>query len=53
MTTMPLVFGAVGVSLGAPVLLWAMGCALGAGGWQSLRLFSILDAEDRGRTAGP
>jgi len=40
MLVMPLLFGAVGTSLGAPVLLWMMAGFLGAGSWQVQRLFS-------------
>ena len=40
MATTPLVFGLVGLSMGAPVLLWTMAGILSLGGWQSTRLFS-------------
>ena len=40
MLVMPLLFGAVGTSLGAPVLLWMMAGFLGAASWQVQRLFS-------------
>nr|WP_279538455.1 MFS transporter [Pseudomaricurvus alcaniphilus] len=40
MLVMPLLFGAVGASLGAGVLLWVMAALLGAGSWQVQRLFA-------------
>lgn len=38
MTAMPLLFGAVGASVGAPVLFWMMALALSVGGVESFRL---------------
>jgi MFS family permease len=35
---MPLLFGVVGAALGASALFWAMGAAVGAGGFQARRL---------------
>ena len=37
-TVMPLVFGALGTLLGAAVLFWAVGSAVGAGSWVARRL---------------
>ena len=37
-TVMPLVFGATGTVLGAAVLFWAVGAAVGAGSWAARRL---------------
>ncbi|MDP1649618.1 MAG: MFS transporter [Rubrivivax sp.] len=37
-TVMPLVFGATGTLLGAAVLFWAVGSAVGAGSWVARRL---------------
>jgi MFS family permease len=39
-TLMPLVFGAAGVALGAGVLFWLVGAAVGAGSWPARRLDS-------------
>lgn len=39
-TMMPLVFGATGTLLGAAVLFWAVGAAVGAGSWVARRLAS-------------
>lgn len=39
-TVMPLVFGATGTLLGAAVLFWAVGGAVGAGSWVARRLAS-------------
>tara|TARA_R110002110_G_C13470525_1_gene720953 strand:+ start:67196 stop:68419 length:1224 start_codon:yes stop_codon:yes gene_type:complete len=54
MLVMPLVFGAVGTSLGAGVLLWMMSGFLGAGSWQVQRLFRASGCVSSGRrlTAG-
>jgi MFS family permease len=35
---MPLIFGALGASLGASALFWLMGAALGVGSWQARRV---------------
>lgn len=35
---MPLLFGAIGVAVGASVLFWAVGVAVGAGSWVARRL---------------
>ncbi len=40
-TLMPLLFGAVGASVGAAVLFWAVGAAVGAGTWVARRLVRI------------
>jgi len=37
-TVMPLIFGAVGTLIGAAVLFWAVGSAVGAGSWMARRL---------------
>jgi MFS family permease len=37
-TVMPLIFGALGTLLGAAVLFWAVGGAVGAGSWVARRL---------------
>jgi hypothetical protein len=37
-TVMPLVFGATGTVLGAALLFWAVGAAVGAGAWVARRL---------------
>ncbi|MCU0773231.1 MAG: MFS transporter [Ideonella sp.] len=37
-TAMPLVFGALGTSIGAAVVFWAMAAAVGAGSWLPARL---------------
>ena len=37
-TVMPLIFGAVGTVIGAAVLFWAVGSAVGAGSWMARRL---------------
>ena len=37
-TVMPLLFGAVGTVIGAAVLFWAVGGAVGAGSWMARRL---------------
>jgi MFS family permease len=42
-TLMPLLFGAVGASVGAAVLFWAVGAAVGAGTWAARRLVRIGD----------
>jgi len=39
-TVMPLIFGATGTLLGAAVLFWAVGGAVGAGSWVARRLVS-------------
>jgi MFS family permease len=38
MAAMPLLFGALGTAVGAPVLFWLMAAALGAGSVQALRI---------------
>jgi MFS family permease len=38
MAAMPLLFGALGTAVGAPVLFWLMSAALGAGSVQALRI---------------
>ena len=40
-TLMPLLFGAVGASVGAAVLFWAVGAAVGAGTWVARRLVRV------------
>ena len=37
-TVMPLIFGATGTVLGAAVLFWAVGLAVGGGSWLARRL---------------
>jgi sugar phosphate permease len=37
-TAMPLVFGAAGATVGAPLLFWLVGGAVGAGSWATRRL---------------
>ncbi len=37
-TLMPLLFGVAGTAVGAAVLFWAVGGALGAGSWLARRL---------------
>lgn len=37
-TVMPLLFGAVGTVVGAAVLFWVVGAAVGAGAWQARRM---------------
>jgi len=41
-TVMPLVFGATGALVGAGLLFWAVGCAVGAGSWLASRLAPAL-----------
>ena len=40
-TLMPLLFGAVGTVVGAAVLFWAVGGAVGAGSWVASRLEAV------------
>jgi len=45
MLAMPLLFGALGASVGAPVLLWIMAVFLGVGSWQVQCLFSSTESK--------
>lgn len=47
MLVMPLMYGAVGASLGAGMLLWVMSAALGVGAWQVNRLFKGIDSTNK------
>jgi MFS-type transporter involved in bile tolerance (Atg22 family) len=40
-TAMPLIFGATGTLVGAAVLFWAIGGAVGAGSWVARRLVPV------------
>jgi MFS-type transporter involved in bile tolerance (Atg22 family) len=40
-TLMPLLFGAIGTVVGAAVLFWAVGGAVGAGSWVARRLDAV------------
>lgn len=40
-TLMPLVFGALGTAVGAAVLFWSVGLAVGSGSWLARRLSTV------------